>query len=331
MTLADGQSVLADTTVLAIGHFASRPVDALRPLGSSGLYVNDPWTTPFAVRSSDRVLLVGTGLTMADVACKLAATDGGPKEIVAISRRGLLSKPRPAAVPIGPALALNPGALRSARTLREMVSRVRLLMAQAEAHGTDWRDVMLALREHVPDWWRRLDCNDRKRFIRHVQPYWDVHRHQTPPQVGRRLQALMAERRLCVRAARIVSARAVNGGVAVGLRARGAAVVEPTTFQLVINCSGPDTDPRRAESPLLRSMLATGQVTPDETGLGLQVDAHGRLVGRHGGAERGLYYLGPWLRSRDLEATAVQELRQHATGLAERLRGGVDLAVARTA
>ena len=78
-------------------------------------------------------------------------------------------------------------------------------------------------------------------------------------------------------------------------------------------------------------MLATGQVTPDETGLGLQVDAHGRLVGRNRGAERGLYYLGPWLRSRDLEATAVQELRQHATALAERLRAGLDLAVARTA
>jgi uncharacterized NAD(P)/FAD-binding protein YdhS len=32
-----------------------------------------------------------------------------------------------------------------------------------------------------------------------------------------------------------------------------------------------------------------------------------------------LYYIGPWLRARDWEATAVPELREHAARLARRL------------
>jgi hypothetical protein len=49
------------------------------------------------------------------------------------------------------------------------------------------------------------------------------------------------------------------------------------------------------------------------------VDAAGRPLGREGAPSPGLYYLGPWLRARDFEATAVQELRVQAAELAQRL------------
>jgi uncharacterized NAD(P)/FAD-binding protein YdhS len=329
VTLAGGQSMLADAVVLAVGHFAPRPLDALQALGASGLYVNDPWTQDISSRKFDRVLLVGTGLTMADVACKLAAGEHRPDQIVAVSRRGLVSRARLHTLPVGPAVALDCDDLNTARTLREMVAIVRKIMTQAGAHGADWRDVMLALRERVPDLWQRLDDADRKRFVRHVQPYWDVHRHQLPPQVGRKVQSLATTNRLCFRAARIASARVVHGRAVVDLRARGSSRIEPDTFDLIINCSGPDADPRRVDSRLIRSMLAKGQLAADESGLGVRADSQGRLVGRSGLGQSGLYYLGPWLRARDFEATAVHELRRHATALARLLRTGADLSAAR--
>lgn len=44
-------------------------------------------------------------------------------------------------------------------------------------------------------------------------------------------------------------------------------------------------------------------------------------MGADGRIVKGLYYVGPWLRARDWEATAVPELRVHAQRLAERLAG----------
>ena len=52
---------------------------------------------------------------------------------------------------------------------------------------------------------------------------------------------------------------------------------------------------------------------------GVAVDADGALFGRGGAASHWLHYVGPLLRARDWEATAVPELRVHARRLAERL------------
>jgi uncharacterized NAD(P)/FAD-binding protein YdhS len=85
----------------------------------------------------------------------------------------------------------------------------------------------------------------------------------------------------------------------------------------VINCSGPDNDPNRATSPLTCALLRSGVLTRCPTGTGIVLDAAGRPLGRSGEPTPGLYYLGPWARARDLEATAVQELRAQATALAD--------------
>ena len=57
------------------------------------------------------------------------------------------------------------------------------------------------------------------------------------------------------------------------------------------------------------------QLTADPTGFGLQVDVQGRPIDANGAAIEGIHYLGPWLRARDWEATAVGELRRIATAL----------------
>ena len=45
----------------------------------------------------------------------------------------------------------------------------------------------------------------------------------------------------------------------------------------------------------------------------------GRVITGSGTPSAGLYYIGPWLRARDWESTAVPELREHATNLAQTL------------
>ena len=66
-------------------------------------------------------------------------------------------------------------------------------------------------------------------------------------------------------------------------------------------------------------MLSHGLVRSDELSLGIDVADDGRVIARDGTPVERLYYIGPWLRARDWEATAVPELREHALALARRL------------
>lgn len=324
----DGSSVLADAVVLATGHCPPRPLAPFASLQGTELYLNDPWSPPFSAPSGGRVLLVGTGLTMADVVCRLATSAHPPREIVALSRRGLLPLSRCETAPLTPSVAIGLDRLERATTLGAMVAGVRAAVRRAAAVGIDWRDVMVALRERVPGLWRRLNDTERARFLRHLQPYWDVHRHQLPPLTGRTLQELLGTRRLSVRAGRITDAKQVNRRVQVTFRPRGGVGVETELFDLVINSSGADADPSQADSPLMRTLLANGLVSADPTRVGLRVDACSRLIGADGTPSPGLHYLGPWLRARDLECTAVHELRLHASALAARLVPAVPATVA---
>ncbi len=314
----DGRAVLADDVVLAFGHFAPRTPDALRPLLGSGLYMADPWTSTLTQDLPNRVLLIGTGLTMADVACHLMRHTTAA-EIIAVSRRGLLPHTRPDHA-FHRELSLDSRSLARCRTVLDIVARTRRFAERVERSGGDWRDAITAVRDHVPELWGRLDDRERARFLRHVQPYWDIHRHQLPPRVGRALQSWIDAGRLKVLPARIFSAQAVRGKVVVEYRARGADHTERVTVDRIVNCSGPDYHPCRVKSPLVRSLLTTGCLTPDATGSGLQADSTGRLVNRNRRPVDGLHYVGPWLRARDFEATAVPELRLLASALAQRLR-----------
>ncbi len=79
----------------------------------------------------------------------------------------------------------------------------------------------------------------------------------------------------------------------------------------IVNVTGPDSNPRRSACPLVRSLLSQGFATPDDLGLGWQTDDEGRLVDSTGKLSEVFYYVGPLLRARHWEATAVPELRRH--------------------
>lgn len=324
LRLADNRSFDADFVVLALGHQAPAGPPTLQALAGSGLYVANPWLDAVDgdSKAPRRVLLVGTGLTMADTACVLMESPDPPHEIIAVSRRGLLSRPRSREATASPCTQaeLDLRALRLKTTTRGLVAAVRRQVEAAQAEGVGWRAVVAAVREQVPGLWHRLDEVERRRFLRHVRPYWDVHRHQLPPAVGQQVMRYLASGVLRVRAARILGARIERGRALVTLRNRGRETPVDEAFDRVINCSGPDDDLARSTSPLVAALVRRGLLTPCTSGIGARLDAAGRPLGRTGEPAPGLYYLGPWARARDLESTAVQELRTQAQALAELLR-----------
>jgi len=238
-----------------------------------------------------------------------------------LSRRGRLPEAQTAfnrAALLTDAVATLRG---SSGSLRRLVSAVHSLSRQLNGVGGDWREIINAARKIAPELWAGLSMADRQRFLRHVRPIWDVHRHRLPPLAAQELQRLRDAGRLTVHAGAIDNVKVTRAGIEVTWRRRGSEQRESCVVGRIFNCTGPDYSPARSESPLVRSLLADGLIAPDPLDLGIRVAADGEVVGADGRIVKGLYYIGPWLRARDWEATAVPELREHAQRLAERLAG----------
>ena len=245
VALGSGTVVQADRVVLAFGHFPPRdPPVADGTFYTSERYVRDPWAAGSAERIGDAgpVLLIGTGLTALDVCVSLAGKSP-QRPIYAVSRRGLLpqSHRSPAHPPPPSPLAailerIDARVLGYSRAIRAEVTRT-------VERGGDWRDVLAALRAITPLLWRRLDSIERARFLRHLQPYWDVCRHRAAPDAHSRFRELMASGTLQIIAGRLLSFSETADGVDVTLRRRGERSSIRMKVSRVVNCTGPTSDP----------------------------------------------------------------------------------------
>ncbi len=103
------------------------------------------------------------------------------------------------------------------------------------------------------------------------------------------------------------------------MRPRGRTETEAIFVERVVNCTGPSSDVRRVGDALLDALLAAGRLVPDAHRLGVEVAEDGALLDASGTPSPVLFLVGPLLKARDWEATAVPELRVHAARLAERL------------
>ena len=162
----------ADVAVLATGN---RPPALPCPVPASPRYVCDPWV-PGAldgVADGSPVVVLGTGLTMLDVAISL--TGAHPETVVrAVSRHGLL--PREHRCPPGRAVQL-PILQAPEGSPVDLPGLIRHVRAAAADAPDGWQAVVDALRPHVPGLWRRLSPLDKRLFLRHVARYRLLHCH----------------------------------------------------------------------------------------------------------------------------------------------------------
>ena len=307
--LADGGAVAADAVVLAPGNFRPATPPGIDPDALGPLWAADPWAADLVegLGAGDVVLLVGTGLTAVDVALTLDAT-GFRGRIVALSRRGLTPRSHGRREPNVTPLEDLPA---------RCVSMLRRVRARSDEIG--WHGAVHELRAVTAGLWRAASGAERRRFLRHLRAWWDVHRHKVAPAVGARIEAMQAEARLMVAAGKLVSAQAEEGRALVRFRARGGDAVESLLVARIVNCTGPELDIVRAGEPLLDSLLAQGAIRPDPLAIGIDVDAECRAVGADGRPSATLSVIGPVTRGAFWESVAVPDIRAQAERVAARL------------
>nr|MBA3811592.1 FAD/NAD(P)-binding protein [Caulobacteraceae bacterium] len=190
--LAVGRVLEADAVVLALGNLPPPAPEGVDPaLAGSRLYASDPWAwSPADTPARGDILLLGTGLTAVDIALSIDGARPGAR-VVALSRRGFLPR-RHAEVgaPDTPASAPKGSPL-------EVLQEIR------RRGASDWRAAIDGLRPYVQSLWRGWSLAEKTRFLRHLRPWWDVHRHRLAPQVAARIEAFQKAGTLTIAAGRL--------------------------------------------------------------------------------------------------------------------------------
>lgn len=307
--LRDGRAIVADAVVLAPGNLEPAVPGRIDTEALGAAWVGDPWFGAFeeGLGDEDTIVIIGTGLTAVDTALTLDAR-GFRGRILALSRRGLAPRAHEPREPmVAPQEALP-------TTCTGLLRRIR-----RRAGEVSWRSAVHELRSVTQGLWRDASLVERRRFLRHLRPWWDVHRHRIAPAVGATIDRMKADGRLSFAAGRIVGLAPEGAGARLSWRARGGKTVETVHAARIVNCTGPEMDIVRAGEPLLDALLASGRIRPDACRIGLDVDWNLRAIDVEGRASDTLFAIGPMTRGTFWESVAVPDIRAQAERLAQRL------------
>ena len=233
--------------LLALGNSSSAgPVPGL----GAGEVIGNAWNLNWIEKLPTyvpRVLLIGSGLTMIDIA--LAVADQRPDtRILAISRHGLLPQPHADSHSTDPRRQVRcaGAARRTGRCMCVCVSSAAPARRRRLAHGDPERarSDARALAVGAARTPRPVPAASA-RLVGRAPASCAARRRSRASRSSARTGNLQLE------AGRIVGTRRIKDGTVVSWRPRGGSKLREELVDVVVNVTGPNSDPRRATCPLV--------------------------------------------------------------------------------
>ncbi|WP_179874183.1 FAD/NAD(P)-binding protein [Rhizobium sp. L43] len=268
------------------------------------------------IRPHDRVLVIGNGLTAADVIASLAER-GHDGPVTSISRRGLRSRGHP---PV-PQPLFGDFVSDSAPSAVSLLAAIRTAIKAAKAEGISWHGVIDQVRAQGYDLWQALPVAERRRLVRHLRPYWDVHRFRIAPQVEAVLDTAVAADRLEILAGSVADARIEGERIVCALQPRHQRQPLERSYDAVVVTTGPAHGGILETQPWLAALAASGHLSLDPTGLGLACTERSEAIGPSGKADPSLLISGPLARGTFGELMGLPQVTEHAFFVATEIAG----------
>ncbi len=310
LVCASGQRLAVAGVVLAVGNLPPEE-------GPDPRICRNPWGEKAwrKLEPDAPILIVGTGLTMVDLAVALGRR-GFAGGIVALSRGGLLPTRHAAVTTAWPTPHFT---MAEETSLPLLMARLRDEVFAAAEAGVDWRAVIDSMRPVTASIWRRLPLAERSRFLRHGRRLWDVHRHRMAPPHADAIAAMLAAGTLRVQAGRILAMDSTEAGVRVRYSPKAASghtgAETVIDVQRVIMASGVEHI-GRTRDPLMQRLLDRGLVRVDRQGLGIEATDELTVVRQDGTIAERIWALGPIVRGVFWECVAVPDIRVQAAHVA---------------
>jgi uncharacterized NAD(P)/FAD-binding protein YdhS len=311
--LSNGERLSARASIFCLGGTpAGLPLaeDRIASAARKHICLN-VWADAWMERAQpdDTIFMLGSGLTMIDQVLSLAER-GHAGRIHVVSRHGLVPLPHrtPRSAPLPP--AITPGSA----PLSEMMRRLR----QAAATAEDWRSAVDGIRPVTQSLWQELDATERRRFLRHANAWWNIHRHRLAPDMAARFEALRQSGQVRVDAGWLHEVYENGGKARVAYRNRASRTLRQISADWVVNCTGMEKC-SISKVPLLKKMSARGMITGDALGLGLAVNATSQILREDGTTAATAYALGPMTTGKFFEIFAVPDIRVQSQDVSRRV------------
>ncbi|WP_112605434.1 FAD/NAD(P)-binding protein [Rhizobium sp. WW22] len=321
VTGAGGERVDADILVIATSHPSPLPPQVLRDaLADHPRFVADP-TRPDAlsvVGAGDRVLVVGNGLTSADVIASLELR-GHKGPVTAISRRGLRSRGHAAVKQE----LFGDFTDQPSKTAVDLLKRVRAAIRRAEGDGRSWHAVIDQVRTQGRQIWEALPIEERRRLVRHLRPFWDVHRFRVAPQVEAVSERALASGRLEVLAASVAEVGVTDDVIDCRLRLSRSDRFVRRQFDAVVVTTGPGHRGILQSQAWIDELSKAGYLTLDPARLGFSCDTQSRALAADGTVTPSLFISGPLARGTFGELMGLPEVVEHAVLVADQVAGAI--------
>jgi len=312
--LSNGDNIVADKVILAIGNFppaAPKGIDVA--LLNESLYFNNPWNPAIVeqVISDNDVLIIGSGLTMVDIVCLLKQR-GHRGKIHSVSTHGFV----PQVHEFGDAYPDFYDSLKDKTEVLSILKAFRKELKKAHEMGMNWRAVIDSIRPHTQEIWSKLPPAELKKFVEHIRHIWGVARHRMPPENARILEAMLEQNQLQLSAGRMVKVTKTGSKFEMEYVHSNLNQVSKATGEVLINCTGPQSDYSKINNPLLKDVLHQGLARKDSLSMGFDTTKEGQLINADGKMEQGLYTIGPPMKGILWEITAVPEIKMQAEKMA---------------
>ncbi|UYN99140.1 MAG: FAD/NAD(P)-binding protein [Devosia sp.] len=308
VALANGTSLAGHWAALAVGH-------ETQPARGKGIAVRAGSDRDTPLDADDPVMILGSGLSMVDAWVSLSmAQHRGP--IIVVSRNGQL----PQAHEDVPPLAIDSADVPLGTSLTYLMGWLRELVRETRASGGDWRSVIDGLRPYNQRLWQSWPAREKRQFLRHVRPWWNIHRHRLPPDLHAGLQRAVNAGQVTLIAAEFVGIERSGGGVRATIRPRGTDRRDRIDVARVYDCGGVSVDVRASGNPVVRHLIQTGAARPDDMHIGLDVDENCALIGAGGAVSSRIRVVGPLTRGRYFEIEAVPDIRVQCARIADSLQ-----------
>jgi uncharacterized NAD(P)/FAD-binding protein YdhS len=296
----------SDFCVLAVGNIERESLD--------GVLIKDTFSSPYeqasyqSIEKLSKILVVGSGLTAIDLILE-AESRGFRGTYTMVSRHGRIPLAHEDSANFANiTLDASLSSLASLTSL-SLQSLVKLVRTESTRIGSS-QPVIAAVRPHIQSIWAALSDMDKRRFLRHVRPLWEVHRHRIPRPHWETVQSLRSSKRLRIVSGRVKSASRCEAGIEATIISKD--TTKKDIFDKAFICAGPEGDLTKVQMPLIQRLISRGIITPGKLRLGV---APSQTSLPTVAASR-LEIIGPLQREALWEITAVRELRIYAEKIA---------------
>lgn len=296
----------AQKVILAFGNFLpAHPRSISQEFLSSKNYFQNAFNIQLTsqIQLYSHITIIGSGLTMIDIIGSLYRYQYKGK-IMVISPHAYI----PQAHQENPLPSVEPFIdSKKQYSLLEILSLVNKQLKLAKKENLNLQSVVDIMRPHLQRIWLNFSLQEKQQFLRHLRHKWGVARHRAPAQSMAIFNDLKSTGKLQLIKGRISNIKSLESGFEIHYSDK-----QTLHTQLIINCTGPESDYSQLKSPLIQDLIQNQIICSDPIKYGINAQKDGQISGN-------LYTLGPPLKGILWESVAVPEIRVQSQELAAKI------------